>query len=467
MKHLIKKIIIVILSLLTFVNLYSQNKFMQERFPDSSIFNQLQNSSKYENDNLFNVEIVSELPVENCSAISKCNDILYLGTDSLFIVATISDSFQLKIIGSCVVPSRITKIKVEGNFAYILCPFEGLRIIDISVPQNPFETNHYTPDPDTNYFSDFFIQDTIIYIADNFNGIRIVNISDIHNLLQIGSFTGESKIKYEGGNRVTALYVKDNYCYAGLIYQYNDGDVWSFLYTIDISNPYEPFEINNFELCEWIDCLTINDNFIYICDFYGGFYIYEISNLDQITIYISNIYGGLSYRYGGIVIKDNFAYIAKGEEGLRIIDISEKSAPKEVGYFQSRWYAAALDVFVDDTYVYLCFAYSNVYVLKFIKNLTAVDVDHNPLITKCRLKQNYPNPFNPETTIEYDIYQPGNVKLKIYNLSGQEIITLIDGFKSSGNYSLNWQPKGLPNGIYFYRLETGNHSRTRKLIFQK
>lgn len=83
------------------------------------------------------------------------------------------------------------------------------------------------------------------------------------------------------------------------------------------------------------------------------------------------------------------------------------------------------------------------------------------------LSQNYPNPFNPSTTIKYNLNQSSKVTLKIYNLSGQELETLINEFQVAGEKEVTWQPKGLPSGIYYYQLQAGDFSETKKLIFQK
>ena len=83
-----------------------------------------------------------------------------------------------------------------------------------------------------------------------------------------------------------------------------------------------------------------------------------------------------------------------------------------------------------------------------------------------QLFQNYPNPFNPSTTIKYNLIESSNVILKIYNLDGQEVAILDNGFKIAGVHDIDWQPNGLPNGIYIYRLQVGNYSETRKLILQ-
>lgn len=84
------------------------------------------------------------------------------------------------------------------------------------------------------------------------------------------------------------------------------------------------------------------------------------------------------------------------------------------------------------------------------------------------LKQNYPNPFNPETKIDYGISRPGVVNLKIYNVLGQEIMTLVNEYKNAGNYSVIFHPGNrLTSGVYLYKLQTNDYISTRKLIYLK
>jgi len=78
--------------------------------------------------------------------------------------------------------------------------------------------------------------------------------------------------------------------------------------------------------------------------------------------------------------------------------------------------------------------------------------------------QNYPNPFNPTTSIRYEIRHRRHVTLKIYDLLGQEIETLVNSDQVPGKYESKWSPKSLPSGVYFYRLQAGSFSETKKLI---
>lgn len=83
------------------------------------------------------------------------------------------------------------------------------------------------------------------------------------------------------------------------------------------------------------------------------------------------------------------------------------------------------------------------------------------------LSQNYPNPFNPSTNIEFAIPKSGLVKLKVFDLLGGEIETLVNENLKAGIYEADFDASGLSTGIYFYRLEAGNYSETKKMMLIK
>ena len=83
------------------------------------------------------------------------------------------------------------------------------------------------------------------------------------------------------------------------------------------------------------------------------------------------------------------------------------------------------------------------------------------------LQQNYPNPFNPTTTIQFALPTGSQVVLKIYNLLGREVATLVNEELQSGKYKVDFEANGLPSGVYFYRIQAGGFSKTRKLTLLK
>ena len=83
------------------------------------------------------------------------------------------------------------------------------------------------------------------------------------------------------------------------------------------------------------------------------------------------------------------------------------------------------------------------------------------------LSQNYPNPFNPSTLIKYSIPESGFIKLSVYNLIGEEVSVLVNETLSAGYYNIAFNAANLPSGIYFYRLQTLNFTKTKKMILLK
>ena len=89
------------------------------------------------------------------------------------------------------------------------------------------------------------------------------------------------------------------------------------------------------------------------------------------------------------------------------------------------------------------------------------------LPTEFSLSQNYPNPFNPSTTINFALPKSSNVKLTIYNALGKEVATLINGTVEAGNHSAVWNASNNASGMYFFKLEAGNFTSTKKMMLIK
>jgi len=117
--------------------------------------------------------------------------------------------------------------------------------------------------------------------------------------------------------------------------------------------------------------------------------------------------------------------------------------------------------------VRLFFGNFNFSYIKF--DLLAVDVEneYEILPSEFSLNQNYPNPFNPLTHISWQSPTSGWQTLKIYDVLGNEVATLVDEYRNAGYYELEFEASNLPSGIYFYKLNTGYYTDTKKLILLK
>jgi hypothetical protein len=98
---------------------------------------------------------------------------------------------------------------------------------------------------------------------------------------------------------------------------------------------------------------------------------------------------------------------------------------------------------------------------------TSIKQDKNQTPNVFALSQNYPNPFNPSTVINYCIPKSGIVTLKVYNILGQEVATLVNQEQKAGNYNINFDASKLASGIYLYRIQSGEFSLTKKMSLLK
>ena len=83
---------------------------------------------------------------------------------------------------------------------------------------------------------------------------------------------------------------------------------------------------------------------------------------------------------------------------------------------------------------------------------------------KFELFQNYPNPFNPSTRIKYNVPLATHVRIKVFNLLGQEVATLVDERKTRGSYETQWNSRAFPSGVYFYQLTAEHQMMVRKML---
>ncbi|MBV6420148.1 MAG: hypothetical protein DAHOPDDO_01376 [Ignavibacteriaceae bacterium] len=97
----------------------------------------------------------------------------------------------------------------------------------------------------------------------------------------------------------------------------------------------------------------------------------------------------------------------------------------------------------------------------------SVPGNHNGLIYDYMLEQNYPNPFNPSTIISWQNPADAFVILKVFDILGREVTTLVNEQKEAGAHSVEFDSEGLPSGIYLYKIQIGNYSEIRKMILQK
>ena len=105
--------------------------------------------------------------------------------------------------------------------------------------------------------------------------------------------------------------------------------------------------------------------------------------------------------------------------------------------------------------------------IRFGNIITSIQTTSNEVPSSYSLSQNYPNPFNPTTNINFDLPKNGNVSLKVYDILGNAIQTLYEGYKPAGSYSATFDGSHLSSGIYFIKIATDNFSDVKKMVLSK
>ena len=107
------------------------------------------------------------------------------------------------------------------------------------------------------------------------------------------------------------------------------------------------------------------------------------------------------------------------------------------------------------------------YCRRLLSEVLSTHPQSSALPEEFHLEQNYPNPFNPNTTISYQLPTQGHVTLTVFDALGREIATLVNGEQTAGYKSETWEASNTPSGVYFYRLQAGTSTETRKLLLLK
>lgn len=90
-----------------------------------------------------------------------------------------------------------------------------------------------------------------------------------------------------------------------------------------------------------------------------------------------------------------------------------------------------------------------------------------PVVNEFKVEQNYPNPFNSETSFTFTLPEAGHVSLKVFDVLGREVATVVDKDMASASHTVNWSAEGLSTGVYMYTLTSGSYSQTKKMLFLK
>ena len=255
------------------------------------------------------------------------------------------------------------------------------------------------------------------------------------------------------GSIITIIFDSSDIAYAGSVwgacYSTNDGESWNVL--------------GAFRLEHYISSLAITSTNEIVAGTYGHG-VYKVNGFSSTWTPI------------GLTGKSSLSMITN-KKGEVFLGRSNGEVLKYIG--DTSW--VSLGTGIPSTYVwclaldsldYMYAGTANGTVYKSNNTVTEVINNFPNELKHFFLKQNYPNPFNPTTTISYQIPARGVVTLKVYDLLGREVATLINEEKPAGSYEVQFNShsgnvRNLTSGIYFYQLKAGNYLETNKMILLK
>jgi hypothetical protein len=399
----------------------------------------------------------------------------------------VSNSQQPQWLSACQTNGPITDVLTSGNHA-CLVEGVGLRMMDISNPNNPFEIS---------FFPSIFINEAkwignFIYTAGN-DGFKIIDASDPTHLYLVGSLS-------LAGYMNTAVAVAGNYAY---VVQQENGiwiiDItdllhpvlaghWSSLYPshdievyeefafvncwmggariVNVADPANPFEVG------WIDnadCgLALWENWLYTgSEGWPGVYIYYISDpqnpiqcidIDPPGVVMGKIAGENGYLY----VK---SYYQSNATTIWVYNVRTSWPPLEVGHYKNpEWTPGGIGV--SGNYAFAAPG-GHLAVYDCAQALAVKEPLKPSLPTHFALLPPTPNPFNPSTVLSYELRVPSPVSLRIYDTAGRLVATLVNGRKEAGTHTATFDGSRLASGIYLAKLQAGDFTATQKLVLLK
>lgn len=382
-----------------------------------------------------------------------------------------------------ITPESPRDICISGEYAYIPDGYHnGLRIVDISVPSNPYEVGLYETPDSSGLNDEICISGNYVYIANSSEGLNIIDISNPivpqlvgyykMNMYDVYDIFVSGKYAYVVGDnglhildisippfpqKVCSLYIHNAQdVFVSGNYAYIAADLFT---VVDISIPSNP---------KIVGCLPLVVSKIFV----EGNYAY-ITN-DRVRILdISNPANPYEVGYCGTIsgarnvfVSGSYAY-ATDEYGLSIIDVSDVSLPRKVGdYVIPSPYlnCCAYGIFVIGNYAYTVNIETGLQIYENLLNGVEENSDIPAQTTKLEISN---NPIFESAVIKYHLPLKNNVSLKLFDISGRVLKTLISGEKKAGNHYAYLDAKDLPVGIYFAKFTAGDYNKTIKLILIK
>jgi hypothetical protein len=417
-----------------------------------------------------------------CGNTARAN---YYTYDSGLSIVDVTDPSQPTLSGVYDARGDVRSISVVDDQAYVATVFPGFRIMDIADPANPATICSYWSRDSTGLSVDVETANGYAYATYMWQRLVVVNVQDEEHPEEAGSVSLNGDFP--------RLAVRGTLAFVA------DGAMG--LRIINVANPLSPLELSTTNTPGEAADVVLDGDLAYVADGPGGFQIIDVADtLDPEIIgscmtpfaawslcvangyaYVADLNSGVQIvditmpanpqivgEYAtpawarGVAVDGNRLYVACAASGLLALDITEPTQPMLIAQYDTPGYA--WDVVAHDGNVYVA-DQSGLMILHLetqeVGNRNSLRADH------AELAQNYPNPFNSTTTIRFAVRGHVRVQLKIYDVLGRNVDTLVDETLRPGPHEIMWNADEFPSGIYLARLTTGQEIKTIKMALVK
>ncbi|HEX2925719.1 MAG TPA: T9SS type A sorting domain-containing protein, partial [Ruminiclostridium sp.] len=373
----------------------------------------------------------------------------------------------------------------KGDFLYVANSMGGLKVLDISKPSASTEVFSYKGIISFESCNTVGVKDTLLFAGFSGGGYGF-------SIFSLGSMPALKKISESLPEDIIKIIPAGNYAYAVRPYEfmiYNAADPFhpekifsystdpvrdldiavngSTLYLLEEMKRVKIFDISNPSgavLVSEIPVLNaqnfcLKGNYLYVSIYDDGIKIFNVSD-PKGPKEVGKIADAGAYK---ISVLGGFAYVFFTGRGLRVYNLENPASPQLVRFYDEVTYIS--DMFIDKDYIIFSESANG---LSIFKNDAATSVgEKSSYVKDFALLQNYPNPFNPTTQISFQLPEPSNVTLRVYDMLGKEVATLIDDYKNAGAHTVRFNASNLPSGMYIYQLRAGEHTSMRKMLILK
>jgi len=400
--------------------------------------------------------VVASVPITSVGGLTLANDHAYVTSapyyNGTLEILDLADPDNPVLVGAVAdTLGRPSCVAVAGEMAYVGDTWGALWTVDVADPTDPVRMGVVTL---PGAVLDVEVSDSYAFVACSEAGVQVVDVTDPANpqvVILISSYGLAGGVAVAGNN----LFIADD---AIGVHQW------------DITDPRAPILAATMPVPGVPRGITVEGQLAYVPDATGRLWILDLESRSIVGD------GRVPGQLRNVTLADGVAYVTGFSTGVQVVDVMDPTAPRHVGSLAGRW---SLEAVAYEGNIYTTVWSTSPFLamgLHVVRPHCAdpTEVEDLPLLhSTIHLAQNFPNPFNPSTTIGYDLAQPSTVQLTVFDVTGRVVRRLQTGtWQAAGIHQAVWngrdeRGRGVASGVYFYRLDAGGESSTRRMVLMK